>query len=169
MIKHITFGLLIGLTCLHAFAQSASGASTSEFAATSQPHYCPALNELTFDSTTRIWSAAGGWKSYDQSFAKEINQFLGAQWIGIQVGQIACIYAGKDQYTFPIVLVHNTLIQTPTGGAWEKNTNDGHYHCIAHQISQCPFYPVTSAKNDASDENLIDTIRHNPVQSQMNF
>ena len=170
MIKRLIFSLLAVITCLHAFAQPANSAATSAFTASSDAHYCPALNEVTLDNSTRIWSASGGWKSYETSFAKEIGQFLGAQWIGIEVGQVACIYAGKNKYTFPILLVHNKLVKTPEGGLWKKNENDGHYHCVSHEINQCPFYPVMQAGNNSSKtHDLIDTIQHNPVQSQMNF
>jgi len=170
MIKRLIFGLLVNTVCLYAFAQPSNGSVKSYFIPTADAHYCPALNELTFDASTRIWSAPNGWKSYEQSFAKEIGQFLGAQWIGIEVGQVACIYAGKDEYTFPILLIHNKLIQTPKKGLWKKNANDGHYHCVTHQINQCPFYPLAQSKGDSSKaQNPIDTIQHNPVQSQMNF
>jgi hypothetical protein len=173
MIKRIIFGLLTSIIYLNSLAQSIAPNTTSAstFTATAEAHYCPALNELTLDSKTRIWSASGDWKSYEQSFAKDIGQFLGAQWIGIEVGQIACIYQGKNQYTFPILLIHNTLVKTPSGGAWTKDANSGHYHCATHQISQCPFHPITKsqAASSSNAENFVDTIPHNPVQSQMNF
>jgi hypothetical protein len=168
MIKCIILGLFTSVICVNIFAQSAS-LPVSQFTPTTQAQYCPSLNELTLNSNTRIWSAKNGWKSYDESFATGIGQFLGAQWIGIGVGQIACIYSGKNKFTFPILLVHNKLVKTPEGGLWKKNTTDGHYHCVTHLISQCPFYPIVSHDNSSNTKNLIDTLPYNPVQSQVNF
>ena len=171
MMKHLIFSLFAATSCVCALAQSTTThIITPAFTALSTAQYCPALNQLTLDRSTRIWSASGGWKSYDASFTTQIGQFLGAQWIGIKIGQIACIYAGKNQYTFPILLVHNKLVKTPEGGVWKKNENDDHYHCVTHKISQCPFYPVVESENNASTTDpLIDKIQPNPVQSQINF
>jgi len=145
VILHIA---LIQMLCCCALAQSTHNAATPYFTAVDKASYCPALNELTLDTATRIWSAPGGWKSYEQSFATEITQFLGAQWIGIEIGQIACIYAGKEKYTFPILLIYNTLVQAPKDGAWQENTKDGYYHCTNSQINQCPFYPVKKRQSE---------------------
>lgn len=166
MIKRLIFSVLATIIGFHAFAQPENTAAPA-FKKSDKPHYCPAVDQLTRNNATRIWSATGGWKSYEKSFVKEIDQFLGAQWIGIEVGQVACIYGGKNKFTFPILLIHNKLAKTPEGDLWKKNQNDGHYHCVTHQMSQCPFYTVVQSEDNSSKMNdLIDTIQHNPVQSQ---
>jgi hypothetical protein len=152
MLKYfIASTIIIGMHS-HALAQTASDTAVkSYFTSAKTVRYCPPISQITLNTQARIWSAPGGWKSYDQSFATEINRFLGAQWVGITIGQIACIYQGKAKYTFPILLVYNKLVQRPTENGWKKKENSNRYHCPNNQITECPFYPIVKQLNGEND------------------
>ena len=154
--------LTLTVFCLPVLAQSTV---TPDFTATKAAHYCPRVDELVLDKKKRIWSAQqNNWKSYETSFAVEVDHFLGAQWLGIKIGQVACIYAAKTQYTFPVLLVYNKLVRMPTEQSyWKKDSKNGRYHCITNQISQCPFYPVSKRVNNNSSD--LEAIRQQTSNS----
>ena len=101
--------------------------------------YCPAASEL---KKNRLWwSARGAWKSYSQSFAKGISSFLGAQWIGIKVGKIVCLYSGQSNFDFPIALETEKtfLILSPKGKHW-YNIKSGYKMCKSSNTHDCEFF-----------------------------
>lgn len=101
--------------------------------------FCPATNSLKKDLQTKTWNAQQGqWKSYEISFVDAPAQFLGAQWAGANVGQITCIYRGKDRKTFPILLIYHTIAYAPFGGRWSPNLG-GYANCKSEQQQDCPF------------------------------
>ncbi len=77
---------------------------------------CPEINKLQKDPNKMIWSAKHGWKSYLPSFASYLNKFLGAQWQGVNVGNITCLYQSDEKMTFPVSLEYNLLVYMPVGG-----------------------------------------------------
>ena len=100
--------------------------------------YCPEPQSLAKEEL--IWNAPGGWTSYSESFDKQIVGFIKAEWIGVNVGKIICLYKGNQTNSFPVALElkHNKLVPTPTGGQWRKEQK-GHKECIANNIKDCPF------------------------------
>ncbi|HLD16953.1 MAG TPA: T4SS-associated protein EirA, partial [Coxiellaceae bacterium] len=109
-----------------------SGASTPPY------FHCPPVVCLTKNQDDLSWFAKGGYKSYQQSFAVHISQFLGAQWSGIRVGQIICAYQGQEKVTFPIAVVFNKLVFEPTTANWSKNMG-GYRNCKSNNPTDCPF------------------------------
>ena len=82
---------------------------------------CPPISAISKDPAKLTWSAQDGFKSYEMSFIDQLTTFLGAQWNGVKVGQVTCVYSGKPKTAFPILLVYGTLAIEPTGGKWSKN------------------------------------------------
>jgi len=101
--------------------------------------YCPKSTYLTKDPVKLTWSAyQNSFRSYDLSFSKTIDHFVGAQWTGAQVGQITCIYKALPKTSFPVLLIYHALALNPTGGAW---TNDlgGYKNCNTLDRKACAF------------------------------
>ncbi len=101
--------------------------------------YCPKSTYLTKDPVKLTWSAnQNTFRSYDFSFAKTIDHFVGAQWVGTQVGQITCIYKAFPKTSFPILLIYHALALNPKGGAWTKDLG-GYKNCNTLDRKACAF------------------------------
>lgn len=98
---------------------------------------CPEVESLVKENL--IWKAPGGWRSYSQSFVTEIKGFVGAQWVGVKVGKMMCIYQGSEEVTFPVVLQNDQLVPQPEGGAWGTSTHGGYVNCKSGIIEDCHF------------------------------
>lgn len=105
--------------------------------------HCPQPDELTKDPKKLTWSVGKDWQSYAQSFASGIKGFLGAQWVGIRVGQVICVYKGKEKLTFPIELVYSHLAYEPTNDHWEADKG-GYRNCRSNKVSDCSFRVKTA-------------------------
>lgn len=92
--------------------------------------HCPDVHMLTHNKM--YWGAPGGWMSHDESFVKKISNFVAAQWQGINIGKVMCVYVGDKGLDFPVVLQqsHADLVPEPHGLYWGKNQN-GVINCIS--------------------------------------
>jgi hypothetical protein len=81
-----------------------------------------------------IWGAPGGWVSHDRSLTKNIQSFLGAQWQGVKLGQVICVYGGTSDQDFNVNLHQTTdlLVPQPHGRNW-PNTNKNIINCQAKE------------------------------------
>ena len=105
---------------------------------------CPAIKDLKLNATTKTWSADGGWKTYSRSFAHQIKSFQGAQWNGVKLGQIICVYKATDPFAFPIKLFYNHQVISPEGEQWsrpQKNVKN----CFDDRKT-CRFSPLLTPK-----------------------
>ncbi len=100
--------------------------------------YCPPIKAIKKNPQKMTWSAPNGWKSYESSFINKIHTFRGAQWKGVNVGQITCVYAGMKKNTFPVLLVFHTLTLEPHSGKWSKNLGS-YRNCISNKQKDCSF------------------------------
>lgn len=130
---------------IHASAAGTETATTTPAATPSNPtgvvlvtHRCPPLSALSKDPQSRLWSAPGGWESTDPSFEDHLTTFKGAQWVGIRMGQIQCLYSSETPYSFPVLLTFNIFALEPHGGQWGKNLG-GHLDCPSNNMQDCPF------------------------------
>ena len=104
---------------------------------------CPQPSELVKDSKTMQWSAKGHldgtkFQSFDKSFTNTVDHFIGAQWVGVKVGQIICLYQPSNSNEFPVQLVFNTLTYAPTGKHWSKDLG-GHENCVSVNPEDCQY------------------------------
>ncbi|MGB6976668.1 MAG: T4SS-associated protein EirA [Gammaproteobacteria bacterium] len=100
--------------------------------------HCPPPEQLVLNDL--FWGAPGGWISYTESFDKKVIGFEKAQWQGVNVGKILCIYKGDGSLTFPIVLEqkHHQIVPEPKFANWTINQG-GYKDCVASRIEDCPF------------------------------
>lgn len=100
--------------------------------------HCPFPSELI--RKNMWWRAPNNWRSYTRSFVTEIASFIGAQWVGVNVGAIICIYQGKNATDFPVTIQQNAVIvPMPTGGKWQDPDQSGRVNCYSNNVADCPF------------------------------
>lgn len=148
--------LLISLSALglslSAYADRATPSTTAPHTAKNSdalpPGYmtCPKISEIHKNPKKRTWGNKHGWKSYDASFSEHIDSFLGAQWQGVRVGNVVCLYKPKEGLTFPIVLHYSRLTYEPAGKGWGKNLG-GYVNCKSHHQKDCLFKPEPKPKS----------------------
>lgn len=119
---------------------------------TKDHHFCPKPSALVRKG--QLWEAPGGWRSYTASFVKNIAGFGGAQWIGIRVGKIICLYKGKVADTFPVTLERDNLAHSPEDFRWGKDLG-GYKNCHSSDVEQCPFLLVKSTTPEKADPKSI--------------
>ena len=117
--------------------------------------FCPEPDQLVRHGLW--WEAGKLWKSYSQSFVQDIDSFIGAQWIGINVGKIICLYKGKQRITFPVALepVHPLLVISPTAPNWITTEHD-YKKCTSNDVKDCPF----NIRKPKVFDNLYDQIKY---------
>lgn len=107
--------------------------------------FCPPISTLRKNPIKMNWTAPGGWKSYDISFIEKVSKFLGAQWNGVNIGQITCVYSAAKKHVFPIKLIFHTLALEPSDGKWTKNLG-GYRDCFSIKQKNCAFKVRTKPK-----------------------
>jgi hypothetical protein len=105
-----------------------------------KPQYCP-LPEKLIRNKDMLWGIDSNWKSFTPSFTEEIGTFTGAQWTGIHVGKIMCLYQGKNSFDFPISLEQRVskLFFEPAGQNWNLHV-EGYIICKSSNVYDCPFF-----------------------------
>lgn len=99
---------------------------------------CPKV-DLLKQNPNGSWWAPNGWRSTTPSFVKSIQLFAGAQWAGVNFGEIICVYVTGVKGDFPIQLQRpSTLVLSPTGGNWTKEQK-GYKDCLANDPVLCAF------------------------------
>lgn len=111
--------------------------------------YCPKQSELYKEEM--FWHGPNTWRDYSASFVKNINNFAGAQWVGVNVGKIICLYKGLEENNFPIALERDNLMKKPEGENWKSDAS-GYKKCKSDSIMDCPFVPQEVKAN----ENVYD-------------
>ena len=74
---------------------------------------CPKVSELKYNTQKSEWTTDTDWKSTTSSFSKQAVTFLGAQWKGVQMGHLLCLYQGPSKDEFPISMAKNIIVQSP--------------------------------------------------------
>ncbi len=99
---------------------------------------CPEKENLHKDSSDKWATNDGDWKSDTVSFSDAIGSFVGAQWQGVNFGEIICVYTTAGKATFPIAIIYQGLVPEPDGYQWGPN-NSGIRDCRARYTKDCPF------------------------------
>jgi hypothetical protein len=98
-------------------------------------YYCPDPSDLY--KINKKWFAPVDWFSYEQSFVNKIDKFLGATWKGVNIGNIICLYQGKNS-TFPVQLTNKESVFQPTKANWSTQPNkSGALECLAVNNNPC--------------------------------
>jgi hypothetical protein len=105
-----------------------------------QRDYCPPATNLTKDPVTQLWSADSGWKATAPSFVNSVTSFIGAQWVGVSVGVVICLYGKAGRSDFPVAIQRGTLVPEPLiGGVWSADLG-GYMACKSNDVHDCPFF-----------------------------
>lgn len=113
---------------------------------------CPTPDKLIKNKNKMMFYAGDNWRTYEKSFITKVTTFVGAQWDGINVGRIICVYIGKPKGSFPLQLHFMKLSKTPDGGKW-KQKNSSLKSCASTDRTQCPFtYTKKTGKIDIYEE-----------------
>lgn len=128
---------------------SAAGQAPEANAADAHTLYCPKQSELY--KKEMFWYGPNTWRDYSASFVKTINNFAGAQWVGVNVGKIICLYKGVEASDFPVALERDNLMKKPEGEHW-KTDPSGYQICKSDNVMDCPFLPQETKSN----ENVYD-------------
>lgn len=131
---------------------------------TLQTIYCPQPSELV--KTGLFWGTpTGGWKGYSESFQSSITGFIGAQWVGVNVGKMICIYRGNVAVAFPVNLQNDTLSQAPTGNLWGKDQG-GYRNCYSPNPADCAFVVRAQSVNIDQIYKSLDFYKKLPNTNQ---
>ena len=118
--------------------------------------YCPKASDLQRQDF--YWIAPGGWRSYDTSFSKSMKEFAGAQWQGLNVGKVLCVYKGASSGTFPVILQRGNLVITPHGHSWYPLRENNLINCDSSHIEDCPFYQLSAEKGPSNNQELVNLL-----------
>ena len=157
--KKIIVAVLMSGIATGVFAQVTSQPSAANAQTAALPMAtCPHITEIKKNPTRGNWTATtkyGFWKSYHRTFSNTLSQFLGAQWVGANVGQVTCLYKADQQFmmngqlvvqqSFPVLLVYHALAHQPTGITW-KHVSHGVYNCVSQNQDDCAFAINLEAK-----------------------
>ena len=105
-----------------------------------QPHSCPDASELVRDGFW--WTARNGtWKNFNQSFSQKITSFIGAQWNGVKVGKITCLYSPEGGDNFPVALeeVKTEIALEPKSSNWSALIGSRKL-CKSANVADCSYY-----------------------------
>ena len=126
--------------------------------------YCPKVQQLQY-TEDHSWVKKPYWRSYGSSLSAKLTTFLGAEWQGTrtgEIGQLMCLYSGKDTSNFPVVMHFHSLVYLPHAIAkassktlakekvfklWHTANSteaSGGYlvvNCKSDNPKDCPFYP----------------------------
>ena len=113
--------------------------------------YCPPPSQLYLDKNK--WKTKFGWKSYEVSFTKKISRFVGAQWQGVNIGRITCLYQSVNANDFPVQLSTDSLVYVPSKPLWRKLPS-GVHNCVSvnNSVCDCPFSYVKSKGKQTINE-----------------
>lgn len=122
--------------------------------------YCPTIESLVRDDVSGKWSAPGGWFSEKYSFAKKIDNNLGAAFIGNDIGRIECYFTSNQTGDERIVLKNTKLMQLPEIDVWQTSDKNKNVKvCKTNADLGCPFL----AYNEVSKiDNIEDAILNMP-------
>lgn len=122
--------------------------------------FCPKPSELVkkngkWESTTRI-----RWLSYETSFANEVAFFMGAQWQGVKVGPMSCIYQSSDINVFPITLQNDHMFEMPTQANWSAGEENA-VNCVSNTVEDCPLTPHIKTNTPDTTQQIFQSIDAN--------
>ena len=128
-----------------------------------QVQVCPKSEDLF--RRGEYWIAKDGkWRNYTPSSASKIINFTGAQWAGISVGKIICLYQTNEAVSFPLAVEQITSqgVSEPSGRGWSSSSSN-HRFCKSVNIADCGFY--YEAPKEVN--NPYDEIRYNSGPREM--
>lgn len=119
---------------------------------------CPSIKELY--KTNMRWKTDNGWQGYQDSFANEIKSFMGAQWKGVGIGRVICIYSPKDDNEFPIQIATTQLIIRPEYAYWENNPKSDEINCKSSTSNPCDCqFSFYKEEKETDIDKIVESIK----------
>ncbi len=134
-------GLLAGLLSFAPLSFAATSATIKLSARTNLTRYCPPVNKLYKNTQNQWGSQDGNFRDFEISLANQLDQFVGAQWQGANLGYVTCVYRPHDPNVFFVTLLFNQLTYEPNTDktAWTKDQKGSWFNCHSTHPSDCPF------------------------------
>lgn len=81
------------------------------------------------------------WKSFTSSSATKVLSFNGAQWRGIKVGSITCLYITDEAVSYPLALEQkiSRSILEPISNEWSALVNNIRM-CKSSSVADCKYF-----------------------------
>lgn len=124
--------------------------------------FCPYIENII--KQEELWVTNDSkWKSYTPSSASKVVSFIGAQWAGVKVGKIICLYQTNEAVAFPLAIeqINSQSILEPSEFGWSALTKS-HKFCKSASIADCPF----NAELQKDNSNVYKGIEYNPSANQ---
>lgn len=141
-------------------AQTVTGSDILPTTATpSEPaQYCPEPETLIKNDFK--WTTPDQrWENYTPSSATKVVSFVGAQWVGIKVGKIICLYQTNEAVAFPVALEQTSsqLILEPNSAGWSALVNNRRF-CKSASVADCKYF------NEPEENmgNIYEEIKYDP-------
>lgn len=123
------------------------------------PMYCPEPKILVKKDTNWV-TPDDKWQNYTSSSATKIVSFVGAQWVGVRVGKMICLYKTDEAVSFPLALEQkrSKLILEPKSAAWSALVGNRKF-CKSTSVADCPYF--VQLPKDTKD--IYKEIKYAPV------
>ena len=120
--------------------------------------YCP-QSEALVKKDDKWLTKDGKWRSYTPSAATKVSGFLGAQWVGVKVGKIICLYKTNEAVEFPLALEqkHSESILEPSDYGWSALAHNRKF-CKSASVADCAYF----AQPQYEVKNIYKEIEYNP-------
>jgi len=125
---------------------------------------CPPVESLVRDEATQQWSGPGGWKTTSPSFLRTVDRFVGAQWVGVSIGEVICIYIKTTRSSFPVMLKRGKLVPAPVSGGLWSDDKGGYMECKANDVQYCAFW-IQVPKKEKNVYEQLDFYKGQPVEN----
>ena len=123
-----------------------------------QAQFCPQPEKLIKEDVK--WTTEDKkWENYTPSSATKILGFIGAQWAGIKVGTIICLYQTNEAVSFPVALeqTRSQLILEPRSAGWSALVGNRRF-CKSANTVDCAY--LIEPPKDTS--NIYEEIKYAP-------
>lgn len=119
---------------------------------------CPTINEL-YKQNMR-WKTDSNWQGYQDSFATKIRSFMGAQWKGVGIGRVICLYNPEEENEFPIQIATTQLIIRPNYAYWDDNPKSDEINCKSSTSNPCDCqFSFYQEKKETNIETIVEGIK----------
>jgi hypothetical protein len=123
---------------------------------------CPQAGALSKQGDRWV-TPDGKWKNFTPSTANKVLGFLGAQWAGVKVGTIICLYQTDEAVSFPLAVEQTSSqsILEPDKLGWGALVNNRRF-CKSASVADCVYF----AEPSKDVVNVYQEIKYNPSAAQ---
>lgn len=124
------------------------------------PKFCPKPEELI--KNDKQWTTPdNNWKNFTPSASSKVINFIGAQWVGVKIGKVICLYQTDEAVSFPLALERLGAESAfePVGSGWSALINNRKF-CKSANIADCVYF--TEQPKDI--DNIYKEIEYNPSE-----